>query len=69
MKAFLRSPARMVLVAIALIVVIEVATIAVPDDSGLSDARFLMEIGLVVVILAALAVAVWRRLRRDAGSG
>ena len=60
----LASPLRIAAVAVVLILLIELATIPVADDSGISDVRFLVEIVLGLTLIAALAAAVWRRVRR-----
>ena len=60
----LASPLRIAAATAALILIIEVATIPVADDSGISDVRFLVEIVLVLTLIAALSAAAWRRVRR-----
>lgn len=64
MKAVLQSPLRIAAAAIALIVLIEVATIPMSDEGVGSDARFLLEIPLVAIVILALAAAGWRRVRQ-----
>lgn len=64
MKAVLQSPLRIAAAAIALIVLIEVATIPMSDEGVGSDARFLLEIALVAIVILALAAAGWRRVRQ-----
>lgn len=69
MRTLTANPLRIAVLAVLAIVVIEVATIAVPDDSAVADARFLVEPILLLVAVAALAVAGWRRLRRAPAAG
>ena len=63
MSALLAHPLRIAGLCVATFVIIELATITIPDDSPASDVRFLVEGLLVLVFLIALATAGWQRIR------